>query len=274
MTAEYRMLHYVPDAATGARFALGAVVRSDGAVRLVHAPHLPDVQCLGSRSRLAVARLILDSFDAPIDFDAPPIAAGPLAHYSPAFPVPRGQKDPDSFVRQLFRADQPNISEHATRDRPRRERQGWGRAYFQRRDVGRFVRDEFKPVLVGETLERRRATGLRPISHYVLGSRELVLLEPVSASTSQWRESAKDTFERFSQITQVRDRLEAEGRLTVMRAYIIPGLGARKAREEAARWLRDRSIDVVDCDDAQRDKEFIDQIRTVGESGDPLLPGI
>ena len=72
MTAQYRLVHFVPDPFLGGRVPIAALLRTPDGVQVVRVPHLPGPHCLGGRARAATVQLVVEDLEAVADrrFDA------------------------------------------------------------------------------------------------------------------------------------------------------------------------------------------------------------
>lgn len=77
--AEYRMVLFVPDPFSGARFPIAALVQDAGKVSVVHAPHIPCATCLGGENAAAVVQIILSDLVGVTTIDELPESIGPHA---------------------------------------------------------------------------------------------------------------------------------------------------------------------------------------------------
>lgn len=88
MTAQYRIVHFVPQPFLGGRIPVAALVRHDGFTRLVAADRQPDANSVGGVAQAATLRVLLRTLEG-ASFDDLPPTAGPHA----VLDEPRGIPD-------------------------------------------------------------------------------------------------------------------------------------------------------------------------------------
>ena len=78
MTAQYRIVHFVPQPFLGAKIPVAALVRHGGSTRVVAADRQLDVDSLGGVAQVATLRMLLRALEES-SFDDLPASAGPHA---------------------------------------------------------------------------------------------------------------------------------------------------------------------------------------------------
>lgn len=99
MRSDYRLIYFVPDIRLGTRVPIGALVRTDGVVRVVRAPAQPHPAC--RPDEVDLYRLVRDLLVDVDSFDALPRSTNMLATLGP--PAPVADDDAVAWVqRSLF----------------------------------------------------------------------------------------------------------------------------------------------------------------------------
>jgi hypothetical protein len=94
----FRILHYTPDPASGARFPVGALTVSDSGVEVFLSPHVPSDSCLRGLGRARFFQRLQQRLAKARDFNSIP-GLGPYGELSaPVELQPDAGKD---FVRQM-----------------------------------------------------------------------------------------------------------------------------------------------------------------------------
>ena len=94
----FRILHYIPDPASSARFPVGALTLSVSGVEVFLRPHVPSDSCLGGTGRARFFQRLQQRLIKARDFGAIP-GLGPYCELSaPVELQPDGGTD---FVRQM-----------------------------------------------------------------------------------------------------------------------------------------------------------------------------
>lgn len=269
MNAEFRIVHYLTDPFLGGRLPVAALVREGDSVRLVRAQHLPGTECLGGPKHLATLRMILDNLAVALDFDRLPQSAGPFAVMTERLPIPDEITDPDKWVRRhILPTTLPDVSH--TREP---NRSTFGYELFRRKHVDRYVKKRFNPrahwsALFGEerfAISTEMSTD--PISHWVEGAEDVLLMEPLVPNRSSFSLALHSIARNFSAYRYHLDKSATAKRISLV-AYILRS-SSRERREQAILSLQDTAHRVIDLSNPAEEKRFISDIRTVGESGMP-----
>lgn len=265
MTASYRLLFFSPDPFLGARFPLGAVLHVDGVVRIVRAPHLPGTDCLGGADLAVAVRRLHARLDSIESADTLPPAFGPYATLSERRSVPP-DRDAVEWVEHLF-ARPTTIPGDVEHRGPNRASIGF--RFFDTWHVGKYVSKTFHAASDWSGWLAGRP-GLRPVSHWVGGHRELLLLEPIVPARPQLDADLDDVAARFMAygwaLTEVGDRT----RECQMLAYVTAG-GSPRQREKAFDTLARGPLRVVDTDDETARGQLLSLVRRVGAEAKPGL---
>lgn len=267
MSASYRLVLFAPDPFTGARFPLGAVVVGrKGEVRVAKANHLP-LACLGDRGlQIAVQRLHA-RLDGIGSAEALPPAFGPYATLGELVVVPDGVPDPLGWVDALLN---PARAREARAAEPRgAQRSSLGYRFFETWRVARYVRKTFRPGTDWEGWLSKHAAGLPELSHWVAGSDEVLLMEPVVPSRPRFEADLREIAQRIGAYRYAVEHAE-NGRKGRLVAYVTAG-GPPELREEARATLAPFAHQVVDTDDDGARERFVATIRRLGAEGAPQV---
>lgn len=264
MTATYRLVHYSPDPFTGARVPLGAVVVGhDGKVRVARAEHLP-LACIGDRVHQLALLHMSERLDTIRQPDQLPRSFGPYTTLGGPQPVPEGVADPLGWVASMLNPPRSaKAAQHVVRGSTRGT---YGYSFFQTWRVSQFVRKTFQP---GKDLDgwlTSRSTALPSLTHWVKGSGQVLLMEPVVPTRRQFQHDLREVAERLAMYRPLLPTGAADRRGALV-AYVTAG-GPEERRAEAVEALRPYADDVIDVDVEGDRMAFIDRIRDVGRSGE------
>src|SRR5699024_4669554 len=98
MTALFRMVHFVPDRFTGARFPIAALVATGGGLRVVSAPHRPGNECLGGPQAGDLLDFVVEALGDVVRIDDVPPAIETCVDFGEVHRVPTGATDPATWV--------------------------------------------------------------------------------------------------------------------------------------------------------------------------------
>lgn len=272
MSAEFRIIHFVSDPFLGARFPVAALLREEGdEVRVIRAQHLPGPDCLGGAAYSAALRMVLEALDASPTFDQLPETAGPMVTMAEAMPVPDAVRDPAKWLLQVLPATRAS-----ERGRVREvNRSSVGYRFFQTWNVSHYVRKQFrfsdhwkslaiqksKNVLVG-------ATSTDSVSHWVEGSKKVLLMEPLIPSRRSFSEDVHHVAHNFSAYRYHLGELQPK-KAVLLVAYLLPHRGERRSKE--IDHLRKVAHRIVDLTDESSQKGFVRQVESIGKSGQSML---
>lgn len=264
MTASYRMLLFSPDPFSGATFPLAAIVRDEGRVRVVKAIHLPGVECLGRRDLAVALRRLHSRLDSIEGADVLPPAFGPYTSLSEPRAVPAGA-EPVAWLERLFARDPVGVDDREIRGP---HRSSIGHRFFETWHVGKYVRKTFHAASDWDGWLAPHAAGLEQVSHWVAGSRELVLMEPIVPTRGQFDKDLKEVVTRFMAYRWAFDQASAGEREGRLLAYVTAG-GPERRRQQVIEALRGCASEVVDTEDETARSRLVALVRRVGAEGNP-----
>ena len=256
MTPGYHLLQFIPDPFSGTTITFGALVESGDGWRFAEASAGELVLPSGiARAATHLFRALLAELQG---LRAPrlPMSIGPHVRLQPRAEVPEGAIDPVQWVTAFVL---PAASRaRPERRTPRTRRSTIGKLFFREYKVGRFVKSHFKPEMAGG-----HARTVRPISHYVTGERETLLLEPVYLEADNFQNEVQDVCSTLLAWQSVVRRQQHAANFS----FSVYALGASM---ENLRYLgdalSDTKIELVDtANDAQR-RGLLAHIRSAAES--------
>lgn len=268
MSARYRLVHFVPDPFLGGRVPVAALVEQDGAVSVARLPHLPGPACLGGQAAWSLVQIVLDDLAETTRFDHPPDCLGPQALFDKVRLVPAGVVDAKNWVEATLAAHTEAPHPEAPEQPHRPHRSTWGYRFFQTHKVDRFVRKTFRP---GEDAGGflQGASMLGPISHFVAGAAEVLLMEPIVPRRPNWEDDVRGVAKTFAAYKTAL-RQERGARRASLAAYVLAG-GQERARKAIFRDLARWADLVVDTASDGPRARFLEHIVSTGRSGTPEL---
>lgn len=210
------VLHFAATPFVERRLPLAAIVTLRGAVpELVCTQQAPDWRCAGGWQAAALAEYAL----AALKMWNPALEGVPkgfedILYREPAQPVPMGWRADE--IREYLWGAAPQ--EHEPRGQIART---LGRAFFEARHVGKYVRENLDPNSDLGGRYRAAAAGGR-VPQYVHGAKQLVVLEPIIADGSAvkvaesikrlavWQRAVQKHREEWPQVTLVAYALERD----------------------------------------------------------------
>lgn len=256
MTARFRIVHFVPDPFSGMRVPVAALVQGPKGVQVVRAPHTAGPSCVGGLATWHNMQGLVAGLEAVKEFDRLPMSLGPHVTLDVQREVPAQVEDPESWVKAFILPQRPvaPVDARAVSPKaPRREDVGYG--FFQNWKVERYVHRHFK----GETL------GLQDeyagtISHAVIGSGELMLMEPVLGQRDVHKqvERISKTFLAWGRLLE---RMPDKGKPRFV-AYVFSP--SQKVLPEVKQFLSAAEAEVIDVDLPNERDRFISDIRRIG----------
>jgi hypothetical protein len=263
---EYRLIHFVPDPFLGGRVPVAAVVQGADGLRVMEAPRLPGVMCLGRKSAVVTIRHVLEDLTRVESFDRLPGSVGPQVVLGDAHSIPPGTDDPVAWLTRLLAGtrDDGLANPHRTREPHLVTR---GTQFLRARSVASFVRRKFKPPA---GFVRGHSRALSPISQYVKGQEELLLMEPLVPTRRGWHEDMRKVSER---VASYKFAMENGGRLPEKPqffVYVLVG-GPDDRRREISDSLTGVADEIVDVKDETAAQRFVAQIRRVAGTATPTL---
>lgn len=261
MKRQFKIIHFVPNALTGARVPMGAIVEEGRSFRIARATHLPGAECLGSRQSARLLNFLVDDLQTLEHPEQIYQKLGPQIFADEARPVPEGVADAVAWV-EKFVLPSPSRSPSEVSSPRRPSRYSEGKRFLESHNVGEYVRRTFNPR---DHFERvgKRLQHLDSISQWVAGDGRLLLMEPLAPRRPDWEEDLTKINTTFSAYRyHVSGGLNGhEGELI---AYILPGGGEHQRRE--MRRTLEAATEVVDTDSPAQLSSFIEKVRVVGDS--------
>lgn len=260
MTSGYHLLQFVPDPFAETAITFGALVETAGAWRFEPAgpgerllpPALPAAATTLFRSLVAE----LHSLTAP----RLPISLGPHVRLKPRLDVPSGVDDPARWVvsHVLPVAD---VLVRSERRHQRTRRSTLGKLFLRQHQVAKYVHAYFKPEMLGA-----RAHSMKPISQYVVGGHETMLLEPVYLDTDHFEQELQEvtgTLFAWESLTRRRKQQNL--------SFSVYALGSsRNNLQFLSESLSESGVTIVDTSMQAERQRFVASIRTIAESTDAL----
>ena len=260
MTAQYRIVHFVPQPFLGAKIPVAALVRHGGATRVVAADRQLDADSVGGVAQAATLRMLLRALEG-ASFDDLPATAGPHAVLDEPRAIP-DSVDPLAWVSAFVLP----ARERGTRRTQRPRWSQYGLEFFRRHDVERHVQKRYSPQRYPDVVPELRGARLQPISQWVKGREAMLLMEPIVPADTRLDQALQDIATTFS---AYRFHLPQHVAAFLI-VYVLPGAPERlraRVREE----LEASAHQVVELDlDNERDL-FVRRIQTVGEASNGLL---
>jgi len=265
MTATYRLVHFTPDPFSGLRFTLGAVVYADGEVRIARTHQLPGADSLGRTDLAVLARMLHQRLDEIVQPDALPPVFGPLAMLGERQPLPPTVTNPVAWLEEQV-LNLRRVGQSQSRPSHAPQRASMGLRFFETARLERYVRRNFAPATHGRGWLASDTAGMEPITHWVGGREETLLMEPIVPTRSQCDADLREVSTRFVAYRYAIEKAERHdgGQLI---AYILQG-GTPSQREKVSGILSGKAHLVVDTSDERERQGFIDRVREVGQSGE------
>jgi hypothetical protein len=268
MRRKFRIVYFVPDPFLDGRIAVGALLDLPEGVRAVRAAWLPGPQCVGSPARAAALRLVADSLGEVRRFDAFPASFGPQALLGRELSLPADVADPEAFLAEHL-LPKPSPGKAAAPRAPGRADEG--QRFFETWQVAPYVHRHFRPRdFLGTSVQPTPMLDVTPeVSHYVAGTSELLLMEPLVAGRANLPAEARDVVQRFLAYKH----LLAGGVLrssASLIAYVLPTEdldGAARAIE----LVRGAASEIVDTNDVAQREAFVRRVRRIGKTAQLAL---
>ena len=257
----YRIVQFIPDPFSGARVPLAALVSDGKEVRVVRASLIPDADCLGGPRRAALARMIVSALRGATEVDQLPAAVGPQAVLDKARRVPVPDLDAaEAWVRDHIlphRATEQRGDPVGSRSP---QRATYGKRFFETWKVAEYVHATFRPASdFGGRFERLASYG--QASHWVEGSRSVLLMEPIAPSRHQLGDDLREVAKLFGSYRFALDQRPGDAAARLV-AYVLRGATDEQKADAAARL--DAAHEIVDTEDPVERRRFIEQIRDLG----------
>lgn len=270
MSARYRLVHFDADPFLGRRFPVGAVVASQGEVRFVQAPHLPDEHCLGGAENLAHLQIILMALREARSLDLR--APAPNVFVGDVVEIPTSVRNPRVWAEEMLNGGRRAVRPHEApapghKNAPQRAR--LARSFYQQHQIAGFVRERFRPgaTVAGPFVD---VTTLEAVTQYVLGASSLLLVEPIVPQRKEFHDDVREVYTRFGAYQKDLQRAAARGDAWEVELLAVVFPGAGEARDRAMLELG-RNARVIDVGHWEATATFVRDVRRVGSSLAPEL---
>lgn len=260
MRSGYHLLQFVPDPFVDTAITFGALVETKGewhfeaasaGESLLPAALPPAATTL---FRVLVAELK--------DLASPrlPIALGPHVRLRPRTDLPAEVVDGGGWVLSHVLPDLGRLDRTARRHQ-RTRRTTLGKLFLREHQVARFVKAYFKPEMLGA-----RAHSLKPISQYVQGGHETLLLEPINLDTDHFEQELQEvngTLCAWESLTRRHKRKNL--------SFSVYAVGASKTNMASlSETLSGSVVTIVDTNQRAERHRFVTSIRELSESTEAL----
>ncbi len=257
MTARFRLVHFVPDPFSGMRVPVAALVQQGSSVRVVRAPHTAGPGCVGGLATWHNMQGLLRGLESVEQFDQLPFNLGPHAVLGGQLDVPEQVNDPLSWVTKFILPQRPLAADDMRESAlPSPRRDSVGQLFFQTWRVEQFVERRFKGEKLG--LEDEYAGS---ITHAVLGSGELMLMEPVLGLRSDVWSQLEDISKSFLAWEKLLERKRARRKPRFV-AFMFSS--PRATVREAKSFLGVAEAEVIDVEVPTERDRFVSDIRRIG----------
>ncbi len=263
MSAHYKLVHFAPDPLSGWRVPIGALVSETDKVRFVEGEWTPGPACIGGVATSAVLRMIVAAIAKSPDYQRLPVQVGPQAALSAPIEIPSSVEDPIGWVKGHVLPGRPAANLPEREYGPRRD--VVGRRFFEQYRVDRWLKRRFNP----ESL----ATGMSPLSaseitHYVTGSDEILLMEPLVGSRANFEKEISEVSQLFLAWRQLFEEV-AQNREPRFIAYAFP-YGRNERVDQVRDVLEAHRFEVVNVDTPSERTGLLDSVNRIGASGERL----
>jgi hypothetical protein len=268
MTATYRLVHFVPDPFVESRVPIAALVTHNGSLSVVRAKSVPSARCLGGNRQAAVVQMMLEDLSHAGAGARLPSTLGPQAVLGDERAVPPAVADPLQWVARLVQHTSDDDPKDTAYRGPHRATQGY--RFFQTYGVSQFVRKSFDAALHANG-HLARAKRFGNVSHYVEGSSDLLLMEPIVTTRDNLETELSDVATLFGAYRSVIQQQQNAPKKPQLVAYVLDG-GSAEARMHAMMELRDHADRVVDTANEPARAALIGQIKSIAATDPgPLL---
>jgi len=259
MRAVFKVVHFAPNPFSGWRVPVGALVRTSDKVQFVASEWLPGPQCLGSEAAHSLVQVVASRLAVQPEFERLPIEAGPQMLLAEECAVPQSVEDPAKWVAEAILPRPPPLDSRPRSYAGRRETVG--RRFLETYQVSSFVQRRFLPSDLGRSIPERSAG---PVTHYVVGKEEILLLEPLVSTRDRFErelEEVSQTFLAYRQLFAEAERRE-QPRFV---AYAFP-YGRGESVQLAREVLQRHRFEVYDVDQPPERDALLAGIRTLAAS--------
>lgn len=266
MQSLYQVVYFAPSPVTEASFAIAALVRESKGLRVVRASRLPDEECLGGPSTAASMSMALDSLARTTELENLPIEIGQQVYLGDVEVVPPGTRHPAAWVARAVLPTRPDGPSGRNSSHPHRST--YGMRFFEHWGLRSYVGKNFRPSLNLPQPIVELSKTIDPISHWVNGSKRLLLMEPVVPGKDGLKGDLKRIGTRFLAYKGALGERTSLGREIQLIAYVLGG-GSDDARSDALTGFGSAADSVYDTATRGRREAFVSLVREVGESGTP-----
>jgi hypothetical protein len=208
-------------------------------------------------------QLILDSLSTPSRFDLPSGSLSSLAQLGEERMVPAGVSNAREWLEARLLPQKPQREQDQKESSPYRpHRDTMGYRFFEQWSVADFVKKKYAP----SSLPRTHPKAAPSVSHYVPGSQELLLLEPVIGTRPKFEDDLQAISQEFLAFRELFRQMSAPHLTPVFIAYVLTG-GYTGAMGEASRVLSRAADQVINVDDPAQRTPFLQRIVAVGSTG-------
>lgn len=265
MSARFRLVQYMPDPFAGTKVTVGALVEAGGRIELVRARALPGPKCIGGRAAWFTMQLVLDSLTTNSSFELRSGEVSSLAGLSEPITVPADVENPVAWV-ESYMLPQPSENEQDNKEiahRQHRDRIGF--RFFEQWHVDTYVKRKFRPESLPARSLKQLPQVKHDISHFVTGSSELLLMEPVVGTRAKLTDDLKGISESFLAYRSLFEMSDAPRKPTFI-VYILSG-GYKGAVTAAHDVLKGAAHQIINVDDPAQRGPFLERITKIGRSG-------
>lgn len=272
MFAQARVVHFVPNPLSGARLPVGVIVGLGLRSEFHPALLLPKADSLGDVRLEMLLRTVLDRLSASaVTLDGLPVGAGHHFKLGDLMQLPaRSLPDAVRWVQSHILPVPEAISEHPRKPASASARRAVeGLQFFDRLKVGRWLRSRFEPRRALDPWWRERGPLLHPITHWVQGARELVLLEPISFAMTP-REVVTEVKLVSTRLAAYTGQIEhhPQPAMIDLAVYLLPG-GQPEVRSQTADLLTLGNVRKIYDTQAEADRSrLMKRIQTVGSTAE------
>jgi hypothetical protein len=197
-----------------------------------------------------------------------PVEAGPHAVLSEPLPIPTSVADPALWLAHYVLPGRVEGRAKLPERQFAIRREVVGRRFFEQYKVDRWVKRKLNPRHLGQTISRLSAS---EITHYVAGTDQLLLLEPVVATRQDFDKNVAKVNQLFLAWRQLFGEAPKSQTPQTPRfiAYTFP-FGLRDRVANVRDVLARHRFEVVDVDAPGEREGLLNSVRQVGLSGETV----
>lgn len=262
----YRIIHFTPDPFSSGRVPIGAIIDGEQGISVVPATRLPDLNCLGGRSKVGIMRILLQDLNQINNFDSLPPSLGPHASLDDIRYLPSNTVNIEQWIKRYILPVKIKAEEEQEKTSDRSSKRATvGYRCLETYRVAKYVRKTFRPQDDGQELFSSGAHILDIISHWVANIEELMLLEPIVPETLSHHvnDDSKVVAKRFLEYKQLIKQTVSKKNATLS-AYLLPGID-KEHKRRAIENLKISADRIYDLEKEQDRANFINRIRSLGE---------